>query len=202
MELTVGIGSTWSLRAWICSQLAQVDIDIHKIDLSKPKYKTEIVQGSKAGLVPFLSYKGKVIHDSLAIAEFFNEQCKGALYPNSELERALARSLCAELHSGFINLRSHCPFYTVPVEPLTKLSNELNDEIVRVRDIFESATLPFMFDNAGVVDAFYSILAYRLKSYGIVFKGKAGKYQESLLTWPKLVQAIDLAKSWDKTTQC
>ena len=196
MQLTVGTDSTWSLRAWICSQLAQLNVDVNVIDLSHPDYKSEIFKYSKTGLVPSLNEGTFVMHDSLAIAEYFNECSEGALYPKLETERALARSLCSELHSGFINLRSQCPFSLEQVDPLVEFDNDINDELTRIKCIFEFAQLPFMFNSAGVVDAFYSILAFRLNAYGIKLQGKAGEYQESLLNWSRLKQAIELAQNW------
>jgi len=199
MQLIVGTDSTWSLRAWICSQLAQLNVELIVIDLTHSNYKPEILKYSKAGLVPALNNGALVIHDSLAIAEYFNERSGGRLYPDSESERALARSLCAELHSGFIGLRSRCPFSMEPVEPLLDFGSDIDNELTRIEAIFELAKLPFMFESAGVVDAFYSILAFRLKAYGINLQGKAGTYQETLLNWSNLKQAIILAESWKNT---
>ena len=196
MKLIVGTDSTWSLRAWICSQLAQINLELNVIDLTKTGYKSKILTYSPTGLVPALVEDDLVIHDSLAIAEYFNEYSKGALYPKSQSDRALARSLCLELHSGFMNLRSHCPFSLEKTKPLSELDDDIKNELTRIESIFELAQLPFMFHSAGVVDAFYSILAFRLKTYGIKFQGKAGAYQESLLNWSTLQQAIKLARSW------
>lgn len=196
MKLTVGTDSTWSLRAWICSQIAQLDVEINVINLTKPDYKNEILQHSKTGMVPALK-DGKIdIHDSLAIAEYFNEYSDGSLYPKSPSDRAMARSLCSELHSGFINIRANCPFSLEQVEPLIEPDNDIKNELARIESIFDQANLPYMFDSAGAVDAFYSILAYRLKAYGIHFEGRAGEYQSSLLNWAVLRQAIKLAQNW------
>ena len=196
MKLTVGTDSTWSLRVWICSQLAQLDVEVNVIDLTSSDYKSEIFKHCVTGLVPCLNEGTFVIHDSLAIAEYFNECSDGILYPSSSSQRALARSLCAELHSGFINLRSQCPFSLEQVPPLLTFNRDLDNELTRIEQIFGSAHLPFMFDSAGIVDAFYSILAFRLKAYGINLQGKAGAYQESLLNWSNLKDAIKLAHSW------
>jgi len=198
LELTVGTDSTWSLRVWICSQIAQLAVDVNVIDLSHSDFKSEILKHSVTGLVPCLNEGTFLIHDSLAIAEYFNECAEGALYPSSSSERALARSLCSELHSGFMGLRSTCPFSLEQVDPLLELTGDINKELTRIENIFDLANLPFMFHSAGVVDAFYSILAYRLNAYGIKLKGKAGVYQESLLNWPHLKQAITLAHCWKK----
>jgi glutathione S-transferase len=58
-----------------------------------------------------------------------------------------------------------------------------------------------MFEFAGAVDAFYAILAFRLKSYGITLKGRAGEYQQSLLDWDLLKQAIAQAEQWEKNAK-
>ena len=196
MELTVGTDSTWSLRVWICCQIAQLDLEINVIDLTKSDYKSQIFKHSVTGLVPSLNAGDCVIHDSLAIAEYINECSGGSLYPSSSDERAMARSLCSELHSGFMNLRSQCPFSLEQVTPLEGFNSDIDNELSRIEQIFGAAHLPFMFNSAGAVDAFYSILAFRLKSYGIKLQGKAGEYQESLLNWDSLKEAIRLAQIW------
>ncbi|MEP3350147.1 MAG: glutathione S-transferase [Marinomonas sp.] len=195
MKLVIGTLSTWSLRAWMCGQLAKIECEIHAIDLSKDGYKGEVLKYSPTGLVPALVVKDLVIHDSLAITEYFNEASNGALYPESSSERALARSLCMEMHSGFMNLRSQCPFSLEAVSPLMDRNEDIQKELDRIAVIFQQARLPFMFDNAGAVDAFYAILAYRLHSYGVEFNGTAGEYQKSLLKWPLLEKAIKFSNS-------
>ena len=194
--MIVGTDSTWSLRAWICSQLAQINIDLVVINLSRENYKSEILKHSSTGLVPALNEGSVVIHDSLAIAEYLNEVSHGSIYPKVSSERALARSYCAELHSGFFNIRALCPFTLEKVTPLTDFDEKTKAELVRIEAIFAAAHLPFMFNSASVVDAYYAILAFRLNAYGINFTGKAGDYQKSLLDWPILQQAIKLAGKW------
>lgn len=143
MELTVGTDSTWSLRVWICCQLAQLDVDVNVIDLAKSDYKSEILKYSVTGLVPSLNTGTFVIHDSLAIAEYLKECSEGTLYPSSKHERALARSLCSELHSGFMNLRLQCPFSLEQVTPLLEFDNNIENELTRIKEVFGTARLPF-----------------------------------------------------------
>lgn len=128
MKLIVGTDSTWSLRAWICSQLAQISLELNVVDLTETGYKSKILTHSPTGLVPALIVSDLVIHDSLAIAEYFNEYSEGVLYPKSQSERALARSLCLELHSGFMNLRYHCPFSLGKTMPLSELNGDIKND--------------------------------------------------------------------------
>lgn len=196
MQLVIGTLSTWSLRAYICSKIAGIELDIIAIDLEKEGYKAEVLKYSPTGLVPALLVEDLVIHDSLAIAEYLNELSDGALYPTSSSQRALARSLCMEMHSGFINLRKQCPFTLEKVTPLMDLNEATKAEIERVRVIFTQANQPFMFEQASVVDAFFAILAFRLQHYGVVFDGIAGEYQQSLLDWPLLKEAIMMTQKY------
>lgn len=196
MELVVGTDSTWSLRAWICLQLVNVKASETVINLTAADYKTAILTHSPTGLVPAFIDGTIEIHDSLAITEYLNESSLGKLYPDSVKERALARSLCAELHAGFVNLREHFPFTLKTVSKNKALTDECKKEISRIETIFEAAEMPYMFEFAGAVDAFYAILAFRLESYGIKLQGKAGEYQQSLLNWTLLKNAITQAKEW------
>ncbi|NTS76811.1 glutathione S-transferase N-terminal domain-containing protein [Catenovulum sp. SM1970] len=199
MQLIVGTDSTWSLRTWICAQLASIECEIKVINLNATDYKTTLNKLSQTGLVPTLVDGALQVNDSLAITEYFNECSNGALYPNNQQERAKARSLCAQMHAGFMNLRANCPFTLQTVPQLNTIGDEMNHELAQVTAIFNSAKLPFMFENAGAVDAFYAILAFRLQSYGIHLTGKAGEYQQSLLSWPLLQQAISVATDWKNT---
>jgi glutathione S-transferase len=196
MKLVVGTDSTWSLRAWICAQLTGISFDVEVIDLSHHHYKTDILKISPSGLVPALVEENLTIHDSLAIIEYLNECSQGRLFPTDKNERAKSRSLCAELHSGFINLRTFCPFTLNKVMPLVTMDVNIQKELTRLEAIFEEAQLPYMFKSAGTIDAFYAILAYRLNKYGIQLNGKAGQYQQSLIDWSYLKDAIELAERW------
>ena len=159
-------------------------------------YQTELFKYSPTGLVPALINDSCVVHDSLAIAEYVNEISKGQLYPVDTEQRAVARSLCAELHTGFFQLRNNCPFTLDKVTTPLNRGEKIMLEISRVEAIFSQAKLPFMYDSAGVVDTFYAVLAFRLNTYGIKFEGSAGRYQESSLSWNILEKAISQAKTW------
>ncbi|MCW8333986.1 glutathione S-transferase N-terminal domain-containing protein [Vibrio paucivorans] len=195
MKMLVGIDSTWSLRAWLCARLSNQSVDLQVLDLSKPEAKSYLAELSPSALVPVLEDGELHIHDSLAISEYLNELSPGCLYPPNLAQRAVARSLCAELHSGFFQLRSQCPFTFDTPEPVI-INEQLAKEVDRVKTIFSMATLPFMYEEAGVVDCFYAVLAYRLRSYGIQFDGVAGRYQNQLLEWSLLKEAMALAHAW------
>ena len=197
LQLVVGTDSTWSIRASLCLQISGLHCHETVINLSDNN-KTRLKQHSATMLVPVLIMGELKIHDSLAIAEYINELSSGSLYPESSNERAIARSLCAELHSGFNQLRSTCPFYIDQTSTII-ITPELDTELTRIKNIWSSAQGEFMFKNAGAVDAFYAVLAYRLASYGINFDGKAGLYQRALLDWHLFKDVMIKANDWRST---
>ncbi|MDF2414003.1 glutathione S-transferase [Aeromonas sp. 1HA1] len=184
LVLTVGTGSTWAMRAALVLAMSGLAWEEQVFDLEDAKALQRLKRVGPAGLVPWLDHDGVRIHDSLAIAEYLHELCPDRrLYPASLAERALARSLCAELHSGFGQIRSRLPFFLgaptrsePPVEAIV--------ELARLQTVWSQAREPFYFGEAGIIDAFYAVMAYRLASYGIVLPGQAGAYQQALLAWP------------------
>ena len=184
LVLTVGTGSTWAMRAALVLGLSGLEWQEQVFDLKDAKALQRLKRVAPAGLVPWLDDGELRIHDSLAIAEYLHERCPARrLYPADRAERALARSLCAELHSGFGQIRSRLPFFLgehtsgePPVETI--------DELARLQALWSQARGPFYFGEAGIIDAFYAVMAYRLASYGIQLPGQAGVYQQSLLDWP------------------
>lgn len=195
MKLYVGFESTWSLRAWICAHISGIEFETIVLPLNGKDYKSHLISTTKTGLVPALESGKALVSDSLAIAEYLNEISKGSLYPSDIDDRSVARSMVCELHSGFLNLRKNLPFSSGNVVPV-KINDEIKREVERLEIIFSKAQTNYMFTKPTVVDAFYSILAFRLNTYGVNLSGKAGKYQRSLLDWPLLKKAIEENVGW------
>ena len=107
LVLAVGTGSTWAMRAALVLAMSGLTWQEQVFDLEDAKSLARLKRLAPAGLVPWLEHDGLRVHDSLAIAEYVHERCPDRqLYPVSLAERALARSLCAELHAGFRQIRS------------------------------------------------------------------------------------------------
>jgi glutathione S-transferase len=166
------------------------------IDLDEPENKEILRRKSVTGLVPVLNHGSLHLYDSLAISEYLNELSNGALFPDALKNRAIARSLCSELHSGFTNIRSELPFSLKPNRHTSIDRKKIANELDRLVTIFESATLPFMFDKESAVDAFYAVMAFRLKQYGVILEGKADQYQDSLIEWQRMKKAVQEMNKW------
>jgi glutathione S-transferase len=194
LVLTVGTGSTWAMRAALVLAMSGLEWQEQVFDLEDAKELQRLKRLAPAGLVPWLDHDGVRIHDSLAIAEYLHELCPACrLYPEARAERALARSLCAELHAGFRQIRTLLPFF-LGAPTRSEPPVEAIGELARLQTIWSQARGPFYFGEAGILDAFYAVMAYRLASYGIQLPGQAGAYQQALLAWPLWQQTLVKAR--------
>ncbi|HDX8452727.1 TPA: glutathione S-transferase N-terminal domain-containing protein [Aeromonas hydrophila] len=194
LVLTVGTGSTWAMRAALVLAMSGLEWQEQVFDLEDAKELQRLKRLAPAGLVPWLDHDGVRIHDSLAIAEYLHELCPARqLYPEARAERALARSLCAELHAGFRQIRTLLPFF-LGAPTRSEPPVEAIGELARLQTIWSQAWGPFYFGEAGILDAFYAVMAYRLASYGIQLPGQAGAYQQALLAWPLWQQTLVKAR--------
>jgi len=112
MKLIIGNKnySSWSLRAWLLLKHPGIPFDEEKISFNAPDFKERVKRYSPVGKVPVLVDDEVVVWDSLAIAEYVAEKhWEKKLWPEDRAARAHARSICAEMHSGFQALRTECP---------------------------------------------------------------------------------------------
>ena len=96
--------SSWSMRGWLAVKLARLDVEEVQIRFVRPGPTPAIRAVSPNGLVPYLEHKGARVWESLAICEYCAEQAP-ALWPADPAARAMARSISAEMHAGFRDLR-------------------------------------------------------------------------------------------------
>ena len=96
--------SSWSLRGWLAVKLAGLDVDIRVVQFTRPRPTQAIAELSQNGLVPFLEHNGSRVWESLAICDYCAE-FHPSLWPTDRIARAHARSISAEMHAGFRDLR-------------------------------------------------------------------------------------------------
>ena len=102
--------SSWSLRGWLMAKFAGIDFQESIVAPDDADARAEILLLSPSILVPCLTYDGIRIWDTLAIGEFLNEIApKAGLLPKDKAKRAHCRSICGEMHSGFVSLRQALP---------------------------------------------------------------------------------------------
>lgn len=164
--------SSWSLRPWLAMKEAAIPFEEVRINLRAPDMKDQILAHSKAGKVPVLETGDIAIWDSLAILEFLAEQYPDkALWPSQTEARALARSVSAEMHSGFQALREHCPMKLLAREPKDELIDPVQVNIRRIVEIWSECRKrfggsgPFLFSHFTIADAMYAPVASRFRTY-------------------------------------
>ena len=129
--------SSWSLRAWFLLREADIDFDEHRIALDTDDTAREIAEFSPAGRVPVLLLDDVTVWDTLAIAETVAERWPDRkLWPADVAARAHARSISAEMHSGFEELRSRMPMNCRAMGRRVALPDELTNDIDRIINIW------------------------------------------------------------------
>lgn len=195
MSLTLVIGdktySSWSLRAALALELAGVPYREVLIALNRADTRAQILQHSPTGKVPLLIGDDGAIWDSLAIAEYLAECFPAAqLWPQARAARALARSVCAEMHSSFVALRSHLPMDLKRNQALAAMPAEVLADIQRICAIWAECRQrfaqggAFLFGQVSLADAFFAPVAARLRSYQVELPADAAAYVETIYQWP------------------
>jgi glutathione S-transferase len=164
--------SSWSLRPWIAMRHFGIPFAEVNINLRAPDAKAQILRHSPSGKVPALLAGDAVVWDSLAILEFLAETHPDkALWPADKDARARARSVAAEMHSGFRLLRDECPMDIVARTPRAMLSSQVEADVRRIVAIWSDCRNrsesggPFLFGSFGVADAMYAPVATRFRTY-------------------------------------
>jgi glutathione S-transferase len=180
--------SSWSLRAWFLLREAGIEFTEHRLALDTDTYADEIARFSSAGKVPVLQLDDITVWDSMAIAETVAEQWpEKKLWPEDPKTRAHARSICNEMHSGFLHLREGMPMNCRAMGRRVPLPDALTDDIDRVIHIWSECHKAFgdqgqwLFGDFSIADAMYAPVVLRFRTYGINLPESAGFYPQRLL---------------------
>ena len=192
MQLYIGNKnySSWSMRPWVLMRAFGIPFDEVMVRFdhfnADSSFKRRIAEVTPTGRVPVLVDDGLAIWDTLAIAEYLAERFpQHALWPRDVRQRARARSLCAEMHSGFSSLRNHCPQNieaSLPAvgERLLKEQSGVGNDLERVQalwtDALEASGGPFLFGAFGIADAYFAPVAGRIRTYGLPVSDAARDY--------------------------
>ena len=195
--LTLVIGdkqlSSWSLRPWILLRHLGLPFDEVSLPLDTARFHQEIGRWSPTGRVPVLLDGELRVWDSIAICEYASELAGGAGWPEDRSHRAVARSVSAEMHSGFQALRSAWSMQAtsrgIDVPPTSEVSADVNriDAIWRDCRTRHGSHGPWLFgDRYTIADAMYAPVALRFTTYGARLSEAAGRYRDHVLADPHL----------------
>ena len=208
MALTLYIGnknySSWSMRPWVLMKQSGIAFTENKIRFDSfdadSNFKKTILSISPAGKVPVLvdSHRGEhqAIWDSLAISEYLAEtHPQLQLWPQDVAARARARVLCADMHSGFQNLRSHCPMNIeaslpeVGAQLLAEHAN-LRDDLQRIITLWQNELHqhggPMLFGNFSIADAFFAPVCMRINTYALPVPADVEAYVDRVTALPSV----------------
>lgn len=205
--LTLYIGnknySSWSMRPWVMLKQAGIAFDevMMRFDAFTPdsQFKQRLGPISPAGRVPVLVDDGLVVWDTLAIAEYAAEKFPLAgLWPTAAAARARARSICAEMHSGFGNLRGACPMNIEAELPtagalIWRDKPAVRADVARIVEMWSELLAehkgPMLFGAFTIADAYFAPVCMRIKSYGLPVPAHISAYIER-------VRALAGVRAW------
>lgn len=198
MKLIIGNKnySTWSLRPWFFMQAMGLAFEEQLVSLKSDNLKVSLGKYSPSAKVPVLIDNRLTVWDTLAICEYVNEQyLEGRGWPQEIADRAHARSLTSEMHSGFSALRNELPM-NIRAKRRVTLSTAAKADLGRIDDIWSAhhQQSGWLFETFSIVDAFFAPVALRLPTYGIELSERATKYQQKLLSHPNILDWVDNAK--------
>lgn len=194
MKLIIGNKnySSWSLRGW----LAVKQSGLHFEEIMVPMFGEEWQQAKlqeeggmmpSSGKVPILWDGETVVWDSLAIMEYCADKVGRERYwPKDETARGMARSMVAEMHSGYLSLRKECPMNVRTRFEGAKISEETRQDTVRILGLWAEARArfgsggPFLFGTFGAADIYYAPVVTRFLTYGFGLPGFAEAYIQAM----------------------
>jgi glutathione S-transferase len=175
--LTLVIGnknlSSWSLRPWLVLKHYGFEFREIVLQLDTPAFEAQISRYSGARRVPVLVEGEAQIWDSLAIVEYLNEKVSGRGWPADPLMRAHARSVSAEMHSGFAALRTTWPMHSTGRNPNVPLPPAGLSDVARIQTIWQDCRAkyrqrgPWLFGEFSIADAMYAPIVLRFNHYGV-----------------------------------
>ena len=217
--------SSWSMRPWVLLKQAGIDFEevLVRFDSfdAQSAFKQTLGVITPVGKVPVLVDGTLVVWDSLAIAEYLAEKFpEKTLWPAAAAERALARSICAEMHSGFGALRAACPMniearlpgvgqliwrdkpgVQADVQRLVTMWSDLlavhsgtgTPGVSHFEETAPTANAPFLFGHFTIADAFFAPVCTRLQTYGLPVPPHIAAYISRVLSLPGVKAWTDAA---------
>lgn len=199
--------SSWSLRGWLAVRQSglpheEVVVPLYNEEWDKRREGDEFAPSS--GKVPILWDGDIVVWDSLAIIEYLNERSgSGKFWPADEGARAMARSMAAEMHSGFAALRRKHSMNVRQIHPPKAPDEDVKADIERIMELWAQARAryggegSFLFGDFGAADIMYAPVVTRLITYSLPVAQFAIPYMQAVITHPFMQDWIAAAQEED-----
>lgn len=185
--------SSWSLRPWLALKQAGAVFSEVVIPLRLPETAQAIARWSPAGKVPVLRHGATTVWESIAIIEYVAELFpRAGLWPTDPAARAHARTLSAEMHSGFVPLRSNMQMNVRRQLPGRGRTPEVEKDIARITAMWRDCRArfgrggPFLFGAFSNADAMYAPVVTRFQTYGVDLDDECRAYVDAVLALPAM----------------
>jgi glutathione S-transferase len=197
--------SSWSLRGWLALKQSGLPFDEVVLPMDTAEWARAKTNPAllPSGTVPVLWDGDTAVWESLAIIDWLADRVGASRYwPNDMAARALARSMAAEMHSGFAPLRQHCPMNTGRIYPAFKLTPAVERDIGRIdalwREALQLSGGPFLFGSFGAADIMFAPVVTRFRTYDVVPSDMADAYVARMLQHAFMVEWYEGAalESW------
>lgn len=200
MTLKLVIGnknySSWSMRPWLALRANDIPFEEVLVSLySGEADKQRILDFSRSGKVPILVDGNVTVWDSLAIIEHIAERFpEKRLWPEHPAHRARARSVSAEMHSGFAALRNECGMNLHRPVRAIELSADARANIARVEEIWRECrerhgqSGPFLFGAFGAADAMFAPVVHRFRTYAVAVTEETQRYMDAMISLPAFAE--------------
>lgn len=195
--------SSWSMRPWLLLRHAGLPFRERVLPFETAGWRDAIVALSPSRRVPALHHGELVVWDSLAICEYVADVFPDAkLWPSDRAARAIARSMSAEMHSGFAGMRREMSMDVAARHPRRAPSHETDDDVKRVLALWTECRAragrlvgdeagPFLFGRFSIADAMFAPVVWRFRTYGVEIPEGARAWYETMLALPAM-------KEWER----
>ena len=203
--------SSWSMRPWVLLKQAGIAFEERMLRFDAfgegSQFRQQALKVNPVGKVPVLVDDGFAVWDTLAIAEYLAEKFPAhRLWPAERQARARARSICAEMHSGFAALRSHCPMNVEAALPQVGALAWRDQPGVRAdverlvamwSELLEQHRGPMLFGEFSIADAFFAPVGVRVRTYALPVPPTIAAYLDRVRALPGVKAWLDEAVKED-----
>lgn len=197
--------SSWSLRGWLAvkqSGLPYEEVVVPMYDEAWPERKIQPDLAVSMGKIPTLWDGDTPVWDSIAIVDYLNDITGGTrFWPEDRAARALARSMSAEMHSGYVPLRKACSMNVRRVFPAQPMSDAVAENVARIDALWAQARErfgaggPYLFGEFGAADIMFAPVVFRFWGYELPASPVAQAYIDAMLAHPWMVEWVEGAKA-------
>ena len=200
--------SSWSLRGWLAvkqSGLPYEEVVVPMFEAGWPERKAQPDLAVSLGKVPTLWDGDTPVWDSIAIVDYLNDITGGTrFWPKDKAALALARSMAAEMHSGYAPLRKACCMNVRKRFPAEPMSAEVAENVARIDALWSEARArfgaegPYLFGAFGAADIMFAPVVFRFWGYELPASPAAQAYIDAMLKHPWMVEWVEAgnAESW------